>query len=201
MSADAFFLLDNNTESRQQPVKTTVADSHHDDDSSRRDVIHRASLHSVVGRIDTLAYATHYTLALVVMISAIVAIGFLAPTLDKFSDDAFSSPFVLALLASLVATSVMLYGVWLSIAATAKRLHDLGLSAWWYLTFLFPIGGTLFLAYVTVKRADTEQNKYGAPGVTNAFERVAGHVGVALIMLVVASSTVTSVYPLIEPWL
>lgn len=49
-----------------------------------------------------------------------------------------------------------------SVAVAARRLHDIGQSAWWLLIAFVPIVGALVLLYFYVKKSDGE-NTYGAP--------------------------------------
>ncbi len=49
-----------------------------------------------------------------------------------------------------------------SIAVTARRLHDIGRSAWWLLIGLLPFIGTIMLLYFYVQPSDGN-NAYGTP--------------------------------------
>lgn len=49
-----------------------------------------------------------------------------------------------------------------NLAVTARRLHDVGLSGWWSLVTLIPLGW-LGLLFALVKKGDLEENKYGSP--------------------------------------
>lgn len=49
-----------------------------------------------------------------------------------------------------------------NLAVTARRLHDVGLSGWWSLAILIPLGW-LGLLFALVKKGDLEENKYGSP--------------------------------------
>lgn len=45
-------------------------------------------------------------------------------------------------------------------AATARRLHDVGKSTWWLLISLIPIIGHIWLIVLLLKKSKTENNKY-----------------------------------------
>jgi uncharacterized membrane protein YhaH (DUF805 family) len=49
-----------------------------------------------------------------------------------------------------------------SLAAGARRLHDIGKSGWFLLLHLLPIIGILVLIYFWVQPAQTEGNAFGA---------------------------------------
>jgi uncharacterized membrane protein YhaH (DUF805 family) len=48
-----------------------------------------------------------------------------------------------------------------SIAAGARRLHDIGRTAWWLLVGLIPVIGALVLLYFFVQPSETGPNPYG----------------------------------------
>ena len=50
-----------------------------------------------------------------------------------------------------------------NLAAGARRLHDIGRTAWWLLIGLLPVIGTLVLIYFYVQPSDTGDNQFGAP--------------------------------------
>lgn len=49
------------------------------------------------------------------------------------------------------------------LAVGARRLHDLGKSAWWLLLPLIPIIGALVLLYFYIQPGDDGENSFGAP--------------------------------------
>ena len=49
------------------------------------------------------------------------------------------------------------------LAAGARRLHDVGRSAWFLLLGLIPVIGTLVLLYFMVQPGQPESNAYGPP--------------------------------------
>lgn len=49
------------------------------------------------------------------------------------------------------------------LAAGARRLHDVGRSAWFLLLGLIPVIGTLVLLYFMVQPGQPESNVYGPP--------------------------------------
>lgn len=53
------------------------------------------------------------------------------------------------------------------LAASARRLHDVGRSAWWLLILLLPIVGILVLAlFFYIRRGDLGPNRFGADPIT-----------------------------------
>lgn len=48
-----------------------------------------------------------------------------------------------------------------SIAVAVRRLHDVGMSGWWYLLVLVPVLGMLALLYFFIQRGESGTNKYG----------------------------------------
>ena len=48
-----------------------------------------------------------------------------------------------------------------SLAAGARRLHDIGRSAWWLLVGLIPVAGPLVLLYWFVQPGEPAANAYG----------------------------------------
>ena len=52
---------------------------------------------------------------------------------------------------------------WALLAVGARRLHDVGRSAWFLLLGLVPVVGTLVLLYFMVQPSQPESNEYGPP--------------------------------------
>lgn len=50
-----------------------------------------------------------------------------------------------------------------ALAVGARRLHDIGKSAWWLLLGLIPVIGFLVLLYFYVQRGEDGTNEYGPP--------------------------------------
>lgn len=50
-----------------------------------------------------------------------------------------------------------------SLAAGARRLHDMNKSGWLQLIWLIPIIGWIYLIYVLAQPGDAADNQYGAP--------------------------------------
>jgi uncharacterized membrane protein YhaH (DUF805 family) len=73
---------------------------------------------------------------------------------------------VVALVASLVGGEalVMLLALAIlvpSLAITARRLHDTGLSGWWQLIGLIPVLGLIVMIILTVRPGEAGANQYG----------------------------------------
>ena len=45
-------------------------------------------------------------------------------------------------------------------AVTARRLHDIGKSGWWQLSFIIPILGTILMLVWTCTRGQREKNRF-----------------------------------------
>jgi len=58
-----------------------------------------------------------------------------------------------------VAFAVIFYTV-PNITTTARRLHDIGRSGWWYVLYFVPLGGFVLL-YWMCQRGDPGQNEFG----------------------------------------
>lgn len=50
-----------------------------------------------------------------------------------------------------------------AIAASVRRLHDIGRSGWWVLLHLIPVIGFLVMLYFYLLRGDPTANAYGPP--------------------------------------
>ncbi len=58
--------------------------------------------------------------------------------------------------------SIYSFAVFLpSLAVGARRLHDIGKSAWWLLLSLIPIIGSIWLLVLFILRGDEGANEYG----------------------------------------
>lgn len=49
-----------------------------------------------------------------------------------------------------------------SISLSVRRLHDIGLSGWFWLIIAIPIINFFFLLFLALKRGENKENKYGA---------------------------------------
>lgn len=55
-----------------------------------------------------------------------------------------------------------------NLAVKARRLHDIGRSAWWLLSGLIPVIGALVLIYFYIQPSDVERNSFGPPNALRA---------------------------------
>ena len=53
-----------------------------------------------------------------------------------------------------------------SVAVGVRRLHDRGMTGWWYLLILIPFLGALVLLFFFVQKGDDGPNEYGADPLT-----------------------------------
>ncbi len=93
-----------------------------------------------------------------------------------------------------VLIAVVIVALWPSLAFAARRLHDVGLSAWLLLLNLIPLAGMAFAWTVVFKRGQAGPNRYGDdPAPTTTARRsaaaaewtVAAACGLAMIALTV----------------
>jgi len=67
-----------------------------------------------------------------------------------------------ATLGELAGTAMVAVLSWLGICLAARRLHDIGRSAWWLLAFVVPVIGALWLFWLLFLRRGSEgENRYG----------------------------------------
>jgi uncharacterized membrane protein YhaH (DUF805 family) len=50
-----------------------------------------------------------------------------------------------------------------AVAVGVRRLHDVGVSGWWWLLSVVPVLGAIVLLAFTVQRGDPGPNRYGRP--------------------------------------
>ena len=70
--------------------------------------------------------------------------------------------FVLEFASSYISWAFSLATLTPSLAAGARRLHDINKSGWMQLIVLIPIFGLLYLIYLLVQEGDAADNQYGA---------------------------------------
>ena len=70
--------------------------------------------------------------------------------------------FVLEFASSYISWAFSLATLIPSLAAGARRLHDINKSGWMQLIVLIPIFGLLYLIYLLVQEGDVADNQYGA---------------------------------------
>ena len=70
--------------------------------------------------------------------------------------------FVLEFASSYISWAFSLATLIPSLAAGARRLHDINKSGWMQLIVLIPIFGLLYLIYLLVQEGDAADNQYGA---------------------------------------
>jgi uncharacterized membrane protein YhaH (DUF805 family) len=49
------------------------------------------------------------------------------------------------------------------ISVTTRRLHDIGLSAWWLLAIFIPLAGGIFMTVCALIHGNAGSNRYGQP--------------------------------------
>lgn len=89
----------------------------------------------------------------------------------------------------LLAPPILLVVAYMGICMIIKRLHDLGLSGWWFLLLLLPLPGLLFLMYIFLWPGKAGK-RFGAPRRTRSWEKLLG----GLFLLLTFSSVVAGIY-------
>jgi uncharacterized membrane protein YhaH (DUF805 family) len=105
-------------------------------------------------------YALFYCLILL-LLGALLAVGIRISNLGMGPADMTLSPLVF--LASGLLTLFLFGMICPSLAVTARRLHDIGVSGWWQLLMFVPVLGTLILLVMTLIASDRQANVYGPP--------------------------------------
>jgi uncharacterized membrane protein YhaH (DUF805 family) len=49
------------------------------------------------------------------------------------------------------------------ISVTTRRLHDIGLSAWWLLAIFIPLAGGIFMTVCALIPGNADSNRFGQP--------------------------------------
>jgi uncharacterized membrane protein YhaH (DUF805 family) len=110
------------------------------------------------GRIDRRTWWLHYTLPLAVLALLAFLADLSVGATDLSEVAAGGSPY------GPVVLTVVLLTAPASISASATRLHDRGMSAWWLLLGLVPyLGGLALLVLNGFLRGDGGPNRYGPP--------------------------------------
>jgi uncharacterized membrane protein YhaH (DUF805 family) len=78
-----------------------------------------------------------------------------------FHSHYFSENFTDALL--IIFGGVIVLWKYISVVAFIKRLHDMGVSGWWWLTLFVPLFGMLAYLVVLVIGVTSADNRYGSP--------------------------------------
>ena len=111
---------------------------------------------SIKGRLSLSAFWLGFMLPAVVLLGAMIGLseGYAAWMVSAVDDPRFEKE----INDTSVAYSVLRIWAWVClvplIIAWAKRLHDVGMSAWWLITIVVPI-------FVSFVRGDSELNRYG----------------------------------------
>ena len=92
-----------------------------------------------------------------------------------------------ALIGLVVVAAAVPY-LWMSVVLTARRLHDVALSAWWMLLFIVPLIGTLFSLYALFKPGAGAANRFGSVRPTLGWEKVVGTIALVLYALILVLS-------------
>ena len=154
----------------------------------------RNALHSREGRIGVLSHAARVLLATVIIAVTTTPFMILAVITPESAETTKG-------MVSMAAAGILLfvglcYGLWLSVISSMKRLHDLNKSGWFYLVCIIPIAGTFFYLYLSLKRADDGDNKFGKSISPTSLEKRAGFIGLVFLLLFAALGLVGSIFDL-----
>ena len=159
-------------------------------ESSAANATDSNALHSREGRIGVLSHSARTLLAFVIIFCSLIPLMVILIPLDENTTTAGQGIAVIA--ASVLTLVGSIYGMWLGIVSSVKRLHDLNKSGWFYLLFLIPVIGTFYYLFVSLKRGDETDNKFGKPSVISSREKIAGYVGMGFILMTVAFTIISS---------
>ena len=108
------------------------------------------------------AYLGQYAVSMVVYMISMFFCGFLIPILAiNIDSDMDEATFFGILFLSMI--PMIIFGLAIAIpmlGVSARRLHDIGKSGWWYLISLIPFGG-LLLIYWWAQPSEMRPNQYG----------------------------------------
>lgn len=105
---------------------------------------------SFKGRVSRRDYWIHATKTFFLLFFSVIATQVFLPT-------------------SLIGTSMVvinLFGIYIGImelGMSAKRLHDIGRSGKWWFVNIIPFFGSLYFLYLTCKKGESEENRFGPP--------------------------------------
>ena len=148
-------------------------------------------LHSSKGRIGVLSFSARLLLASLIMVacSAPLIANLMSLASQSGSTSAASDTLTIPIIAlTIICLIGICYGFWISVISAVKRLHDLDLSGWLFLLCLVPVIGVFFYLYVALKPADDSENQFGKATPASTLEKVAGPVGIVVLLLVTAAS-------------
>jgi len=84
--------------------------------------------------------------------------------IESFSESEVSD--LLAIVFLLFAVLMLIYYLAMIIpfiSVTTRRLHDIGLSAWWLLAIFIPLAGGIFMTVCALIPGNATSNRFGAP--------------------------------------
>ena len=142
------------------------------------------------GRLGIIQYSARSILLLLVILVPVLAVvvGVFG---DRNLESSLNSPALLPAVAGLFALALAFIIV--SAMFFVRRLHDLDMSGWYMLITLIPLIGAVFSLYVLLKPGQTSDNRFGRRPDVKGWERIAGPIGLAILVLLLVAGTVSSV--------
>jgi len=95
------------------------------------------------------------------------------------------SPNMFAMAAMVVAAIAMIPLLFVSLALTAKRLHDLNLSGWWMLLMMIPLLGSLFWIVAMLWPGKNTGNRFGQSMPSGGWEKPVGIIGLVVMVALI----------------
>lgn len=116
-------------------------------------------LFSFRGRMNRKPYIL-ISLALIAVIFVIgLVLGLFIPMFSKIDESVLN---ILILLLGVVSIPFLAVYIWITIATTAKRLHDTDYSAWWMLVNFIPyVGGLILFVWTWFIKGTDGPNRFG----------------------------------------
>lgn len=103
-----------------------------------------------IGRIERTGYLVcHIFLFMLIGLLSTVIIG-----LMRFIDINDNIPLITLIICGFI-------GLFCKVSISIARIHDVGLSGWWYLTFLFPIIGLIGEILLFILPGGKRSNRFG----------------------------------------
>lgn len=134
------------------------------------------------GRLSYLAWLFLSSVIFMIIIGVLVAIFGLF--IDPQHPESISTPAIILVVILYIAF------IYFSIIFMIRRLHDRNHSGWLALLMLVPLVNVIFAIYLLFAKGDAETNNYGAPRVTQSWEKVVGWIYILMIPVVMILAVV-----------
>ncbi|WP_336953658.1 DUF805 domain-containing protein [Acinetobacter sp. AS167] len=101
----------------------------------------------------------------------------------------------IALLFILGAVAIIIYIalIYFSFIFIIRRLHDKNQSGWLSLLMFIPLVNLFFFIYLSCAKGDTGANNYGAPRITQGWEKVLGWIYIVVLPISILILAITAI--------